>query len=181
MLAWRRLLNINAQTTKICELHSFQPSSHYLNAKLLKRSFLINEPTDSTQERGDGVPDSDAAHAQPLSDGQLQVEQGKALEYQGYQVGDEESTWRKGRGIRLVGSYNMFRWCMYRLIQIYINLHCRQWFGSILITMYWSFRCERFTKKNICFRRTSWLCIRWSLNPIQPILILNPSSFIGHT
>ncbi|TNN48771.1 hypothetical protein EYF80_041010 [Liparis tanakae] len=29
-------------------------------------------PTDSTQERRDGVPDADAAHAEPLTDGQLQ-------------------------------------------------------------------------------------------------------------
>jgi len=48
-------------------------------------------PTDSTQERRDGVPDADAAHAEPLTDGQLQVEQREALEHQRYQVGDEES------------------------------------------------------------------------------------------
>ena len=55
--------------------------------------YNFRRPTDSTQEGGDAVPDIDGAGAQPLSDGHLQVEQGKALKYQGYQVGDEESTW----------------------------------------------------------------------------------------
>lgn len=50
-------------------------------------------PTNSTKEGCDGIPDSDAAHAQPLSNSQLQVEQWQPLEHQGYQVGDEEGTW----------------------------------------------------------------------------------------
>ena len=66
-------------------------STHTFGARHV--TFLINQPTDSAQVGGDGVPDADAAHAEPLSDGQLQVEQWKALEYQGYQVGDEECTW----------------------------------------------------------------------------------------
>ena len=59
--------------------------------------YIFRRPTDSTQERGDGGPDADTAHAEPLTDGQLQVEQWKALKYQGYQVGDEECTWVGGR------------------------------------------------------------------------------------
>lgn len=38
-------------------------------------------PTDSTQQWWDGVPDTDAAHAEPLSYSQLQVEQGDALKH----------------------------------------------------------------------------------------------------
>lgn len=50
-------------------------------------------PTDSTQQRRDVVPNADAAHAEPLSDRQFQVQQGEALKHQRNQVRDEECTW----------------------------------------------------------------------------------------
>lgn len=56
---------------------------------------LLRPHTNTTQQRGDGVPDPDAALPEPLSYSQLQVEQGEALKHQCYQVRDEERSWQQ--------------------------------------------------------------------------------------
>ena len=50
-------------------------------------------PTNSTKKWWDWVPDTNAAQAESLSYGQLQVEQREALKHQRDQVGNEECTW----------------------------------------------------------------------------------------
>ena len=54
---------------------------------------VLKSRTKPTQHWWNRGPDTDAALAEPLSYGQLQVEQGEAHEHQSYQVGDEERAW----------------------------------------------------------------------------------------